>query len=258
MYDQELAEAIGISANKGRFTADQAMRTMLAYSAIDEGTRVFGDTGIRALYDDANQLGTLLDTPDRSSSLETFATDISRVFVQYAGHLAQNKILQSVNGTAVDGVLNIAAGLLNLDFSDDVWKMGTNTLPPMVARQMLMESLSTTVSAGALMTVIGQIYGANALDHIEKISFVIDEAGGSYTIAAPDANKVHVFVAEQLNHITNGDDSITGSSGHDIILSGDGDDSVFGGPCCRRALQRGVKKASLKSGRRIGGYFYGS
>ncbi|PZO81754.1 MAG: hypothetical protein DI626_10535, partial [Micavibrio aeruginosavorus] len=94
LYNDGFAQSIGmndarvdgVSQNIGEYS--DILRTILAYSAIDEGERPFGDTAIRALYDDANDLGAVLNSPYTSKNLVDAADDISKAFVQYAGQLA--------------------------------------------------------------------------------------------------------------------------------------------------------------------------
>lgn len=61
-FDNEVAEAItGIAARKGENTSFAGtMGRMIAYSAIDEGERPFGDTAIWSMFDDAGELGSVL------------------------------------------------------------------------------------------------------------------------------------------------------------------------------------------------------
>ncbi len=57
LFDNSIAVASGADAFRGAGNDGSevynVMRDAIAYSAIDVGTRVFGDTGIRALFDDA-------------------------------------------------------------------------------------------------------------------------------------------------------------------------------------------------------------
>ncbi len=115
-------------------------RTALTYSAIDEGTRIFGDTGIRALYDDANDLGKAVagfgaGTP---STMTAYASDISKVFVEYAGELALNKVLKgSASDPVLSGVLSYSSAVnnrtLTVDLSDAAWKAANNGVLPEMA-----------------------------------------------------------------------------------------------------------------------------
>lgn len=61
LYDDAFAKSLNVGSvdNQTRQDGDYngVLRDIIAYSAINEGTRVFGDTGIRAFYNDANDLG---------------------------------------------------------------------------------------------------------------------------------------------------------------------------------------------------------
>jgi hypothetical protein len=88
LFDNEIALAAkadrisGVSKETGDFAG--IMRTALAYSAIDEGVRPFGDTGIRSLYNDADDLGLALGAEGASRTLLTAASAISKVLLQPA------------------------------------------------------------------------------------------------------------------------------------------------------------------------------
>src|SRR5262249_9628502 len=97
LYDNTFADDIGMT-QPGRYGletvhgADKDMRTMIAYSEINSGTEIFGDTGIVALYHDADALGQALALSNVSQSLVAEAKDISESFVQFAGQMALNKV----------------------------------------------------------------------------------------------------------------------------------------------------------------------
>ncbi len=139
LYDPGFAQSIGmdaiqgISNSKGEY--DGILRALIAYSAIDEGTRVFGDTGIRALYDDANELGAALSAAGAGSSIEEYAEEISQAFVQFSGQLALSKINQGDNELLdeTQGVLRydpVNGNLLVVDFRDDLWEAINNGVLP--------------------------------------------------------------------------------------------------------------------------------
>jgi hypothetical protein len=100
LFSDEIGREVGFVKGEtqpatGRADEGDQMISAIAYSAIDEGTRVFGDTGIRALFNDANDLGALLADEEVSSTLQDAAGAIGKVFVQFAGQLAFNKVLIS-------------------------------------------------------------------------------------------------------------------------------------------------------------------
>ena len=106
LYDDDFAGKIGFKNSsddsvisgelqeQGKYS--DILRGAIAYSAIEYAEKedyetgdiivtsatVFGDTGIRALYDDANDLGAALTAAGDDSAIEIYATDISKVFVQ--------------------------------------------------------------------------------------------------------------------------------------------------------------------------------
>ncbi len=116
LFDNSFAQHIG--------AADSSkLNTKIAYSAIDEGTRVFGDTAIRALYNDANDLGEGLK---EASHLHVYAEDVSKIFVHYAGLLALNKIEYDKTAATThlnvnEGILDYQDGHLDINFSDAMW-----------------------------------------------------------------------------------------------------------------------------------------
>ncbi|PCH94099.1 MAG: hypothetical protein COB84_08130 [Rhodobacteraceae bacterium] len=86
--------------------------TTLAYSTI-EGTTglVFGNTGAKALFDDANQLGQLVTADKLSDALTDQVDDLTKVIVQFAGQMALQKVDYTGNAlTPEQGILQLSAG----------------------------------------------------------------------------------------------------------------------------------------------------
>jgi hypothetical protein len=158
LFDDRVGQAAGASRLSGRYIADGsfalALQTAMAYSAIDDGTRVFGDTGIRALFDDANDLGKALDLTNASNTLKNSAAAISNMLTQFAGQLAVGKILQEDHANALNGVLSLSTDqqTLAVDFSDQLWSLGTPTGAPttdIIGRSDLIDQAFATYSGGA-------------------------------------------------------------------------------------------------------------
>ena len=96
--------------------------TMIAYSAIDTGTAPFGDTAIRAMFDDANDLGRAFQSANASDALGLLSSGISNTLVTYAGYLAKSEIADDAN--ALSGVVNYVdqgPGLVTVDFGTAKW-----------------------------------------------------------------------------------------------------------------------------------------
>src|SRR5262249_34858137 len=95
LYNDEVAQAVGLESagDTGTDSASGKMRTMIAYSAIDDGSFIYGNTAIRAFYDDFNELGQILKSNNTTPYLR--GKDILKAFadilVEYSGLLASNK-----------------------------------------------------------------------------------------------------------------------------------------------------------------------
>ena len=114
LYDNAVGEAAGFQEAGVGGTADASrkMAMALAYSALDEGALVFGNTGIRAMFDDANELGGVIGAGHATAPLQGAMAGLVEAFVQYAGMLAFNKVdstgQNSVN--PLQGILSLLTG----------------------------------------------------------------------------------------------------------------------------------------------------
>ncbi len=270
MYDQGFAQSIGMdhSSLMGKNQADgdyaSILRAITAYSAIDEGTRVFGDTGIRALYDDANNLGLAISTIANTASYVTYyATDISKVFVQYAGLLAASKILESSNAAVVSGVLDYIGSsnpdILTVNFKAADWlPMHIDFRQTMaVTRDGLVEhifadfKLDNDIDLDAFIKDNGWftntfLEGESSGEVFNRVIFAATDAGseeldleevGEYfkgTLYVGSAGNDTVTLEVDSNDRTvfignGGTDSFIGGDNIDIAIGGSGEDVLDGG-----------------------------
>ncbi|HEX8061745.1 MAG TPA: calcium-binding protein, partial [Allosphingosinicella sp.] len=144
--DTAVADAVtGIDALKGELGANSAvLQAAIAYSAIDEGDgsdKPFGDTGIWSMFNDAGDLGQVLDggessffrkTVSYNPSLSLTGFSIGRkdvrqyladALVQYAAALA---VYDREDGSTGDvdvreGVLTLTPDILVFDASNKLW-----------------------------------------------------------------------------------------------------------------------------------------
>lgn len=190
------------------------VRMAIAYSAIDEGAndtnaRPFGDTGIRALYDDANNLGKALGLAGASKTLADNAGAVANIFVEYAGKLALNKVLQSNFSAALSGVLNYSDTAnnhtLTIDFKDNTWKMGGATPVPIYPRWQFDINAYT-------------LWGGNSQSLAEKVIYATLDTSTTVISQAASAGKINVFNGGH------GTDTVTGSAGNDYIFGSEGND----------------------------------
>ncbi|MCG8046596.1 MAG: hypothetical protein N0E48_13305, partial [Candidatus Thiodiazotropha endolucinida] len=236
MYDDSFAEQVvdGAPNIAGELLAQgkyaDILRMTIAYSALDEGEMPFGDTGIRAFYHDANELGKALSNSVVSDTLTTHAKDISKAFVEFAGTLALNDIeMSSPSDVILDGVLTLAEEMnnhtLTIDFDEVLWEIaGNGVLPSMVAREDLAGSLLDEIDpTSAARIVMGNIWGNDTTDAFERVIFSTRE-GGTTDIQENlnTVGKATLFIGgDGANHVT-------GTSGNDLLFGGNGVDRLYG------------------------------
>lgn len=245
LYDDTFANWIGIAdGHSGTDVTAEAyasvLRAMIAYSAIDNGAdtttaRPFGDTGIRAFYDDANDLGAALAA--QNTEIEPYALAFSEVFVEYAGKLAYNKILQSStyasNQNALDGVLERSGNVLRANFSDAKWD-------PINAGQQTIEGRIDLI--GNLHQPFEHlVYFQSEVEHVKEIAAAVSNVGGVYSAPTGTADDIAIFLGGGGSDIAigsigrdhfyggAGDDVLSGSTGDDVLRAGLGNDVLHGG-----------------------------
>lgn len=229
LYDNNIAINSGADTVIGTMLAENdyagIMRTALAYSAIDNGTsdttaRPFGDTGIRALFNDANEWGKVLAANPAPSLINDLAGSVSNIFTQFAGKLAIDKVLQSNSPTAVDGVLKLSGNGLDIDFGNKLW----GTTSSIAGRTELFTAIFTGGHAADTKNVdstMQALWGSSSKGIFED---VILATGSSVSFTdTPATGKANLFVGSL------GPDSITASSGKDLLLGNFGIDSLSGG-----------------------------
>jgi len=218
LFDNGVGTASG-SANAA------AMLSKIAYSAIEASptsTTVFGDTAVRAMWNDAEDLGgAITGTNILSDSLQNeHGASIAKIFVQYAGHLAENKILKSAAPNSVlAGVLDLSADkqTLTVLLNDATWAdAGKTDLLNIVGRDEIISSLNYQIKDAVNLS---------AISNTDIHTMVFSTGGGATAISniiAP-TGKVNVLLGSVLA------ETLQGSSGNDILIGNGGGDSLSGG-----------------------------
>ena len=221
------------------------MKAMIAYSAIDEGAdntsaRPYGDTGIRALFDDANDLGLALSGTNVSSTLEHAASAIGAIMVQYAGQLAVRKVLQSdqLGTEALSGVLTLSQDetTLTVSFADELWEIGGTAPPDTIVGRVDLVTEAFALAGGDLAQITDAmewLWGSSGIEVIDAATFAVQD--GALTTTLPDLNPSDFDHAKIFVAGGQGDD-ITGSIDNNFIHGGAGNDTLRGGQGNRSAV----------------------
>ena len=162
MSDATIAESLGwgSSGEGGIAASGDKMAVALAYSALDissnptNGVLAYGDTAIRSLFDDANDLGAAIvrvsgDPTGVSVALDEVTKDfIGSIITNYAGALAYEKIARYGNNSQPDRTTGVLAfddtgGSLSLNLDDDYWEFGSGE-HDIVAKQDFLDHLFDT------------------------------------------------------------------------------------------------------------------
>jgi RTX calcium-binding nonapeptide repeat (4 copies) len=230
LFNDSLAALAVQNMPAGAYNPASKMMMAIAYSAIDQGTLVFGDAGIRVLQNDVTDLGKALHLPNASQTITTSAQSIAEILVQFAGQLAFGKVLQT-NTTAVNGVLSLSPGntVLTVDFNDALWSIGRSGPPTTIlGRDTLVDKSLGVVGANGvsdLRSGMDWLWGNSNSAVIDRMDFATTNTPLTYTIAnraVPAPTKVAMFVGG------GGNDTITGSADHDFIYGGGGNDVLKG------------------------------
>ncbi|MBI1301221.1 MAG: hypothetical protein GC137_06115 [Alphaproteobacteria bacterium] len=256
LYDDVFAGEIGFADSLDVKGSDQnlgeyssLLRQTLAYSAIDEGTRIFGDTGIRALYDDAGNFGDALNYVGlgTGSTIEALATDISKSFIAFAGQAAiQEKEIASSNPAILDGVLTYTdtttEHTLRIDLTGTKW---SNNLGPVQsvfdARTHVGELLYDGILNQAgdfeeLDDLLQLLYLGNPVSSVGKALFGLQSGEtttlndfGTFFVGTQGGDNTVTTAGGHTQFGMGGVDTLRGGTSSDYLHGGEGDDILYAG-----------------------------
>ncbi len=261
LYADDIAKAAGVSdaSLPGKTTKDEnfaaGLRTILAYSAVDEGARPFGDTGIRALFDDANDFGAAFLAGRAASGLAAggltrIQKQIGDAIVQFAGAAALNKVMRDMPGGAnvADGFIGFSDGDLRLDLSKSTWNLAFGGKSPVeiTAAAILARLLSAgLVNTNGLAQAAALSWSMPELVFGRIVAPVVFDGGilryATDDVSIPDDEVTLINGSRLVNGTLSGTagrdllvggaaaDILSGFSGDDLFQSGGGDDLIFGG-----------------------------
>ncbi|QUJ77243.1 hypothetical protein KDD17_04285 [Sulfitobacter albidus] len=125
---ESIAVAAGFTNIAGKATTSAKMRHAIAYSALEESSGlVFGNTGIRAMVDDIDELGSLHEATglvrfqNYFNGPKNLFSAVSEAIVQFAGQMALQEVdfKQHTDLRPEQGILTFTAGGAHIDFADD-------------------------------------------------------------------------------------------------------------------------------------------
>ncbi len=229
-FNDNVAEAVGLVRGPGDeppyASPSGQMGRMIAYSVIDEGFKPFGDSAVRALFDDADELGKVLSVADLNSQLRDlpFVSYVSRalseIAVQYAGDLARQK---SEGADAKRGTFDLSedGAILKADLDPQKWK----------------STFNTGETTGGTEEIVGVAVLEKSLSRqaiiYELASPVADAINAALDISLAASSRVTLIeaAATNANAVLDGSGAATAKDGHDggaILIGGDGRDNLIG------------------------------
>ena len=264
LFDEKIGLAAGgddidntpiVSGDPSKHDYSGAMRDAIAYSALDEGSLIFGNVGIRALFNDANELGEVL-VGTHSSTISDSAESIARIFTQFAGRMAIAKV--AGDNEALHGVVSIGADTVSIDLSMPLWRKGEGVLPfegeIVGRRELLSKALSQLQTSHVYMPVSADnptmvpvpnyssdllaglriLYGDHTLFDPADPTRVVDRVVFQRTDTAFAGTLLPRWTQAPDSGVTlfamgGGNDQVDGSSDSELIYGGDGIDIIRGG-----------------------------
>jgi hypothetical protein len=234
LFDQSLAQAIKADQVGGSADPASKMQMMIAYSAIDGGTYVYGDTGIASLFQDADQFGTMESANNLAGYLTSDPVEsaIASIIVEYAGLLAIN---QDTNAQD-EGVFTYDAGAnqMDIDFSPSLWTLVSGGQAKIVGEQTLTDAAVQYAGGkpSSFQQAVNTLWGGSTSNLIELVAATTDDPGVSLDAAADGgitAQDAQSGYGAMLVAAGGTGDRLTGGIGNDLLVGGSGGDTFTGG-----------------------------
>ncbi len=245
-FDDTIGEKAGFEKEgvEGVYDYAQKMLAAIAYSALDEGTLVFGNTGIRALFDDADELGRLTAEGKVPVAHANPIPGLAEAIVQFAGQMARGKVdYTTTNWAPHQGILTTyesdGVEYLYVDLAKELWTLnGLGGKNP--DKDVDIKGITTILDAffaqeeeaAIILAAMNTLYGSNATSTIDRIDFAL--GSGSLKVELPDRGEEE-GVPPEYNPATtslfvalNGDDEVDGNSDNNMLVGGAGDDILYG------------------------------
>jgi Ca2+-binding RTX toxin-like protein len=234
----------------------------IAYSALEGSDGlVFGNTAIRAMFNDANELGGLVGENRATDLVKDALPGLAEMLVQYAGMMALNKVdaskIQGID--PLKGILTLLANgttgtptnanSLLLDLSEKRWQIGATSIsanPEIIGINKVIEAVMSDTggfdSYNLFMDEFKYFYGKGLTGEreglpsttIERIEVTLNNEGVTYAMADPQSDPLGVGDGAGARHVWmyvggEGADNITGNSIDNLLFGGSSADKLYGG-----------------------------
>lgn len=203
--------------------SDDLLRTMLAYSIVDEGERPYGDIAIRAMFGDAALIGSMGPMIPVFTSDDIIAATADLIVLN-AGSLARQKAMLS-SWTNNSNMLSVNGNGLVFDF-DNLNPDSFTGVQTLVSSAI--SYLKTTWSSDAASTnfINSSLTSANLYPFITNVAFGIN--GFNFSNPTIDTQALPAGYNGALLVGANGNDTLVGGAENDIIVGGSGIDVLRG------------------------------
>lgn len=225
LHDKDFAQSF---VNRGLVTGelnkegdwDGILRTVLAYSALDDGYRPFGDTALWSLYDSAEAHGSMINSG--SSFGTVYGEEIAKIYTQYAGLMAFSKFTFADYNGMWTGPLEYNGYDLRIYLNDSVWdKVTDGRLNSIEGGLELVDGLIAESGKQAeIRTMMLNLFGTSSSSIVGTIIVPSSYTTGNFRSYSVDG-ALNIIVAPDTGSI------LYGTSSHDLVLGGNGDDSIY-------------------------------
>ncbi|GAA0674497.1 hypothetical protein FHT00_000717 [Sphingomonas insulae] len=249
----------GLDSYRGTSDRSSALRTIIAYSAVDAGLtsadKPFGDTGIAAMFDDTADMAAAVNG-ETNSSFTRGVNYIASLAVLNAGNLAVQGVMQAAQSSAVDGVLDrgVNSDVFSIDLTQNRWNIGSSNAPTDYVRAIIDLGLANVSRASDLRSALSA-FGKDASNYSDissisyqtslttigagpsvppasvEFTFLADASSGADTTNAPTATVRAIATAISSSQQVIGhdeDDIFLGGLGNDLLIGGGGRNALFG------------------------------
>ncbi len=262
LFDSSLAGKINqLSARIGDATdAAGVLAGSIAYSllpdGVDDAAVPFGNEAIRALFNDADELGVALDgdgsvllLAQSENDEKTIAHGIGDLMVQYAGSLAIGDVTN--DNEAAGGILTIDedSKTLKVNLGSYAWELGSGVSEISYREQLFEDTIFAGMDVAArepILSGVMTLWGQPNLDIVDRVFLAyeddlddvalpgregLDNGGGVSLFVAGGGNDVVTAAAEEDTILVGGEgnDELTGGGGWDLLIGGMGQDILRGG-----------------------------